>query len=587
MSNWKGSGRNLQRAEQRSSPAAVPASELRSCSLPSNSGGADHFNRIRRIKCDESRPACRRCASTGRSCDGYGIWGGGAKPYAHRFVAPKDCNAIARHTMPVFTHAETTDEKDYLDWFKCRTSAKIPGVFLSSFWHTLVFQASSNEPAVMHAVLAISSVHKRETVDGKSAGREGDIPDDQEQFALRQYSKAISCLQPHFSVKNRASIRVALVTCVVFICLEFLRGHYQTAQAHLQNGLKLLRETEGATDTRILIPNPARDLVDDWIIEAFLRLHMQVELLQGSQHPHLIMDSYEAELPVHQFQSLNHARRHLYRLMDEIFHLSEQAWRHEKLNQVGYTSELLDRQEHIRARLALWLSKYKASRVRLQTKIPLLSPFAYQLLHMYHNMADIMAHTCLGPACELILDSHTDDFVSIVMRSIELRKTFPSLSEKAHENGTDKSKTIIDMGWIPPLYYTAIKCRIHRVRLQAIKLLASASHREGIWDARTVACVARKVMEIEERDFYEDMHTADDFHIYAAPEERDYLLPALPDSHRVHKVHILLPDDLTGNVVLVCKQRQGDGSWIVLMSECDVLSGCWVDREVKRCASEL
>lgn len=41
---------------------------------------ADTDPRIRKVKCDEGQPACERCTSTGRVCDGYGIWGGG-KPF--------------------------------------------------------------------------------------------------------------------------------------------------------------------------------------------------------------------------------------------------------------------------------------------------------------------------------------------------------------------------------------------------------------------------------------------------------------------------------------------------------------------------
>jgi hypothetical protein len=62
------------------------------------------------------------------------------------------------------------------------------------------------------------------------------------------------------------------------------------------------------------------------------------------------------------------------------------------------------------------------------------------------------------------------------------------------------SRCIVDIGWIPPLYYTAIRCRIHRVRLHAIRLLESTSHREGICDARISAAVARTVMQLETND---------------------------------------------------------------------------------------
>jgi len=137
------------------------------------------------------------------------------------------------------------------------------------------------------------------------------------------------------------------------------------------------------------------------------------------------------------------------------------------------------------------------------------------------------------------------------------------------------------MGWIPPLYYTAIKCRIHRVRLQAIKLLASTSHREGIWDANSAACVARKVMEVEERDFFKDIYMDNDFHFSSPPENRDFLLPTLPNSYRIHEVQVLLPDDPLGNIVLVYRQRQNEDNWKVSMSEYHVLSDCWVDREEK------
>jgi len=48
---------------------------------------------------------------------------------------------------------------------------------------------------------------------------------------LRQYSKAISHLvQPGASPKDRHLSAVALLTCVVFICLELLRGRYRTVK---------------------------------------------------------------------------------------------------------------------------------------------------------------------------------------------------------------------------------------------------------------------------------------------------------------------------------------------------------------------
>jgi hypothetical protein len=168
-----------------------------------------------------------------------------------------------------------TEEKGYFAWFKCRTASKLPGSFICCFWNKLLFQASLNEPAVLHAVLALSSVHKSGIINA-----EGNDPNEQEYFTLQHYVKSISHLQPHFATQDRASSRVALITCVVFVCLELLRGHFKTAQIHLQNGLKILEEMQilSNADDGILGLKHCRESADEWIVEAFSRLHLQVEL---------------------------------------------------------------------------------------------------------------------------------------------------------------------------------------------------------------------------------------------------------------------------------------------------------------------
>ena len=176
---------------------------------------------------------------------------------------------------------ENSTEHSYLDWFKSRTVKKIPGAFVLGFWDTLLFQASLSEPAVLHAVLTLSSVHKRNTTDDEGEIAEDKIPDEQERFMLQHYVKAIGHLQPHLVATDRASVRVALIACVVFVGLELLRGHFQTALEHLQNGLKVLTEMQKAQPGVQVIPSQApQDSLDEWIFEVFARLKLQVQLLE-------------------------------------------------------------------------------------------------------------------------------------------------------------------------------------------------------------------------------------------------------------------------------------------------------------------
>ena len=539
--------------------------------------------RIRKVKCDEGRPACHRCKSTGRVCDGYGIWGGGESFYSHQqcVTGLKDSRVVSQPPTSVSVLASGTEEKGYFEWFKCRTAIKLPGSFVSRFWDTLLFQASLDEPAVLHAVLALSSVHKRGAFNANGQTKTDDGPNEQEQFTLKHYVKAISHLQPHFSIKDRASFRVALITCVTFVCLEFLRGHFKTAQIHLQNGLKILGEVQMLSNGNdgILRSKPCLESTDDWIVEAFSRLHLQVELFKHAyQHPCLVLQAAGPETPTQVFHSINEAWQQMGRLLNKVFHLTHQGRQQAVCECESLRSPLLllENQQHIRIELARWLEIYEAFKKALQGHRAAQEERGYQLLYTYHTMASIMADTCLRPSDESAFDFHTNQYVLLIRQLADLW-IMASTTSPVQALPGDMSRSVVDMGWIPPLYYAAVKCRVHRIRLQAIRLLESTSHREGIWDAKTAACVARKVMEMEESDFYKDVNTADDFSLPSSPRPQDLSLPTLPESYRIRDVEVVLSGDPMDRILLFCKQKQEGMDCRVLISEYNVHLQCWID----------
>ncbi|KAI4154677.1 MAG: hypothetical protein LQ340_001521 [Diploschistes diacapsis] len=469
-------------------------------------------------------------------------------------------------------------EKSYLEWFKCRTAVKLPGIFVSTFWDTLVFQATVDEPAVLHAVLALSAVHKNEILHGNRVRGQESLLDAQEKFMLYHYSKAINCLQPHFSAKNSASVRVALVTCVVFVCLELLRGHYQTAQAHLRNGVEILREIRACPnsgDNQLLALQFSHAPVDDWIADALSSLFTGVALFNpADQNTYLCLHAVEPELLGTKFESINQAKQHLDHLLNEGFVLSNQ---YRKQGNMQSSSNLMSRQRHIRAKLSSWLLVHNASKASLLAQLPVQMGFAHQLLRNYHTMASIMVDTSPTPTCEARFDPHAEDFVSIIDRSIGLWKIIynSKVTQTIYGHPPEEANGIIEMGWIPPLYYVALKCRVHRVRLHAIRLLEASPHREGIWVATIVAAVARKVMQMEEGHFYEGLSLEDDFPICSSPKESHLLLPALPEQRRIQEVQLVLPDDPVGKVLLRYRQRNEAGLWEVYEREYDVRCRCW------------
>lgn len=67
-----------------------------------------------------------------------------------------------------------------------------------------------------------------------------------------------------------------------------------------------------------------------------------------------------------------------------------------------------------------------------------------------------------------------------------------------------------DIGIIPAIYYTVLKCRCPNLRRQALDLLLEIRpRREGLWDALLLQRVARRAMEFEESDCLLPIRPAD------------------------------------------------------------------------------
>jgi hypothetical protein len=428
-------------------------------------------------------------------------------------------------------------------------------------------------------------VHKREILVGKVQGGSDDeeVSFEQEQFMLSQYVKAIGHLQPHFESKEKGSVRVALITCVVFICLEFLRGHFRTGQKHLENGLKVLREMYGGSgdDEGVLRLKPSNDPIDDWIAEAFSRLQVQ-ELLFTQIWQDQVLLLRDPEPPLTIFNSLPQAWQHVERILQQIFHLGQQSRRLWIPSEDTPPSTLLkQQQQQIQASLTQWLGTLEISREILLAQDPI--GFACEMLSLYHSMACIMVSTCLSSSpTSFDTPNNTARFLSILFLAAHIWdfRREESRVMALPGNRISMSRSVIDMGWIPPLYYTVLKCRIHRVRLHAVRLLEASSHREGISDAKVAACVARKVMELEERDL-DIKKGEDEFDLFKAPGagELDWNLVGrdLKGVRRICDLRVTLPDGPEESVFLSCRQKGNGGEWEVVELEYRVLEQCWVD----------
>ncbi|KAJ5446208.1 Protein of unknown function DUF3468 [Penicillium cf. griseofulvum] len=572
--------------------------------------------KIRRVKCDEGRPACQRCVSTSRVCDGYGIWGGGGSPY----VQPHSNRALSTYCTPVPAGNLSHKEQLCFDWLIKRTAKKFAGFFRSDFWESLIFQASAQEPAVRHAVIALSSTHRFQQQYAATSNK-----CDEECFTLQQYNKAIQHLRTN-ATGNSYSLRVALVTCMLFIILEYMRGQYQMAGAHLQYGMKLLSDISAPSPASSMVPttlSPTEDFAYNALVDVYVRLGIQSAMFgHVPSHVYIVTkDPLSTSFP-NTFNSLLEARRSLDDLLNRIHCLKRHYHDHHTSQASTSKQQMLNTQSRILADLTLWGKAYTVSLARLETnKISGKHHIAYLLLRVHHEMAVIMASVCLSHGetdTELIFDSYTENFIRIMSSFLNLWKIWTSLVFREEDllklaNAPEDIKSIfknvktmsdlnaildasllelfekssilnyylkspncgtngftVEMGYIPPLYYTALKCRVPRLRRQAVRALRTAPHREGLWNGSLLANVMEEIIRVEEGDIYAGDVRVNSSAGHILPRDEDLLVPKVPAEARVSDVKVLLPDDISGHTYVSYRRRVAGGEWMTFKRKIDV-----------------
>ena len=198
--------------------------------------------RIRRVKCDEAKPSCNRCRSTGRKCDGY------PSQSPLEFKAKNSCESLS----PSLTVDVSCDalEKRTFDFFRSRTAPCVSGYFQDSIWDRMILQVSHSEPAVRHAINALGAQHEENVLRQKASMNDTAKPTDfRTSFSVQQYSKALSGLQKLLRVE---SVPMDLVLLCSLACIHFeaLRESFVPALIHAENAIRLLhsRTTFNAKD---------------------------------------------------------------------------------------------------------------------------------------------------------------------------------------------------------------------------------------------------------------------------------------------------------------------------------------------------
>lgn len=473
--------------------------------------------RTRRVKCDESKPSCKRCQKFGVRCDGYQIFVSSNTP--QRRTPPKGVD-IPKPQPPVQSiisrissraRFENDLELRYFRIFCDQISSHIAIPHRLTLWEQLIPQASEAEPFIRHILVAIGSLskglgfapspHERATVENPQA---------EHQYALQQYGKALIGMRKA-AENGEPNMRTALIACLLVFCFETLQGRQGAACALASSGITLFHD-RGAKKTR--------QTIEDDLIQAFTSLDQEVLLLLGNRPLAVTQRLFEEDTKkIRQMPriitTLDEAMKYWQLIKTRNLHLMNMG----KLIQKPPTpiEELGDPVEKDHA---VTEANLKASYSEVGAP-PLIQCECKKCIQDIHhwlsatdqlfneltdkssiiiaNLLGIQAHmhiiniSGIAFTTEIIYDTLTPQFEAIVELSTSIHGYRKFSSERS-------GVYPFDFGIIPGLFTVGARCRDHDIRTRAIDLMSASHYREGFWDSLAAAGIARWLRDVEEED---------------------------------------------------------------------------------------
>ncbi|CRG88184.1 hypothetical protein PISL3812_05211 [Talaromyces islandicus] len=502
--------------------------------------------RARHVKCDETPVACNNCTSAGWKCDGYDA--NRAKLTAHgrdsqicvKLPSPYS-NIVSKPQL-----GSSLDEWRAFAFFQASTVPKMAGFFDSCLWNKLVLPMCFAEPAVSHAVVALSTMHEDLEVHGTPLPRE-DLNNNRHRFAMEQYGQALSALSRRRYVHDPNLRDVVLTCCLLFVVFELLRGRYDPALLHLEKGLSIIRDPGWNHDDD--------QHADGSLSEAMSRLDVQAVFFGVKEHyfdPTSVSETFTGDsLP--NFRNLEEARREFDYVSNRIFRFVRYV---ASLMSKGSPLEILverlgEHQIELKDELAKYSQRLnKSKRLLLRPGGPR-EQRAFDLICLHYLSLSVLLDTYLDEEEILNSDAHVNACEDLLVLS---EKVMNSVKAESGSDWKSLPSLSLDTGIIPSLFYVCSKCPCGPMRQRALNLLESWPHREGLWDSNLVAIMARQLVAIEAEEEAQRLSIEG-----AAP--TSYSMASISTDSRVQYAFMHVADDQTHAVITyTTKEAEKEGT---------------------------
>ncbi|ETN44354.1 uncharacterized protein HMPREF1541_10534 [Cyphellophora europaea CBS 101466] len=239
----------------------------------------------RRVKCDETKPKCKRCINGNFRCEGYAdaktwLFESDSLPSKSPSTSSSSDSDSASENQAltvipsILANEVGMSERRSLKYFTERAQPELATFTYSAahFWNNIIPKLYQTNSTVRSAVIAASSLH--EATRHRDAASMSPATN---QLYLKHYSKAVQDLTRQDSPPSRDII---LMSCLIFLTCENLLESAPGVLIHLQAGLQVLREWHNTSNTH---PTGAADSVSDVLLNylepIFARLEAQSSLI--------------------------------------------------------------------------------------------------------------------------------------------------------------------------------------------------------------------------------------------------------------------------------------------------------------------
>lgn len=404
-----------------------------------------------------------------------------------REYRPKTSQLPRAHSLRPGLITATTPRQDVrrlLHYYQDQISHQLGGFVDTDFWSVTIPQLGQSEPAVAFAVAAISATFERIRLTGASYHEVMRDTACSDGSSLEFYNLALAKTSERVAQHNGGLM--ATLTCMLFLCMEFLQSNKKQSKKLFDRLCQLVRLGSGREWSRSneldLIPN-LRSMYQRIVLLSLLFAHPIPPYNYQDWTPDM------CDLPT-TFHSLSEARDALYQLLAVTHDFCKLARTKSEPGHEDHSSRATgpEEQAYLISQLCDWRKIFDHWCANNDLRDPgTLRSVSLLRLYDHVSMAWLMNP---WESSQLPFDEATGYFQLVVEEAERILDMTVSKSELS-------SILHFEMGVMPPLYFTAIKCRDHELRLRALRLLRQGPRREALWDREELVAIAERVIEVE------------------------------------------------------------------------------------------